>query len=61
MAKKFKISKVEYINKTFRLPKDLIEEISAAANASGVSANEFMIQTAQFALDNLELDHKDGR
>ena len=61
METKFKISKPDYVNKTFRMPKELVENISVAANTAGVSVNEFMIQAAQFALDNLETDDKNAK
>lgn len=61
METKFKISKPNYVNKTFRMPKELVENISVAANTAGVSVNEFMIQAAQFALDNLETDDKNAK
>lgn len=52
----FRINKVEYMNKTFRLPKRLVDELGKAANASGVSMNEFVIQAAEFALKNLVIE-----
>lgn len=52
----FRINKVEYMNKTFRLPKQLVDELGKAANASGVSMNEFVIQAAEFALKNLVIE-----
>lgn len=61
MSKKFRINKIDYVNKTFRFPKDLIDEINKVATKAGVSTNEFMIQAASFALENLELDDKDGQ
>lgn len=61
MSKKFRINKIDYVNKTFRLPRDLVDEINKVATEAGVSTNEFFIQAAYFALQNLELDDKDGQ
>ena len=61
MEKKFKITKTEYVNRTFRLPRDLVETVSIAASDAGVSVNEFMIQAARFALNNLDTDNKKSK
>ncbi len=59
MAKsEFRINKVEYVNKTFRLPKNIVDELGKAANEAGVSMNEFMLQALEFCLQNLVIDEK---
>lgn len=50
----FKIKKQEYVNKTFRISKDLSDRLAVAAQKEGVSMNEFVVQACEFALDNLE-------
>ncbi len=50
----FKIQKPEYVNRTYRLPKDLVEQLSEAAQREGVSSNEFVCQACKFALDHLD-------
>lgn len=56
MRKEFRIVKREYENRTYRIPKDLLEEVGIAASKAGVSANEFVVQALEFALSNLVID-----
>lgn len=56
----FKINKVDYVNKTFRLPASLVEELGKKSNEAGVSMNEFTIQALQFAFENLVEEDKNG-
>ena len=49
----FKIKKQEYINKTFRITKDLHERLSKIAQDENISMNELVVQCCEFALDNL--------
>ena len=58
MSKEFRIKKQVCENRTFRIPKDLLERLSVAAASAGVSANEFVVQSIEFALENLVLDEK---
>lgn len=48
--KAFKIEKTEYVTKTFRLQKDLYENIATLAQKEEVSINEFVVQAISFAL-----------
>jgi len=61
MANKFKINKIEYVNRTFRLPSDLVDALGKAANDAGVSMNEFVIQAVEYALDNLDTNDKNAK
>ena len=58
MRKEFRIRKTEYINKTFRMPKTLVDELGVAAQAANISVNELVIQSCQYALENLVLEKK---
>ena len=60
MSKEFKIVKREYENRTYRIPKDLLERLGTAASTAGVSANEFVVQAIEFALDNLATQEDKG-
>ena len=51
--REFKINKVDYVNKTFRLPASLVEKLGKKSNEAGVSMNEFTIQALQFAFEKL--------
>ena len=50
----FKISKPEMINKTFRMPLNLVEKLQIIAQEKGVSLNNLVIQCCEYALKNLE-------
>ena len=56
--REFKINKVDYVNKTFRLPASLVEKLGKKSNEAGVSMNEFTIQALQFAFENLVIEDK---
>ena len=50
----FQVKKVEYANKTFRLPCELIDELEKLAQEKDVSLNQLVIQCCQYALDHLD-------
>jgi predicted DNA binding CopG/RHH family protein len=52
----FEIKKVTSINKTIRLPSDLIDKIEELSTNSGISFNQFVLQAVRFAMDNLKTD-----
>ncbi len=49
----FKIKKTEYVNKTFRISKELNEQLSKVAQEENISVNELVVQCCKFALANL--------
>ena len=53
----FKIKKTEHINKTFRLPVELVEKMEKLAQSRGVSLNNLVVQCCEYALENI--DHSD--
>ena len=55
----FKIKKTEYVNKTFRITKDLNERLSQIAQKEDISMNELVVQCCEFALSNLS-DNKEN-
>ena len=55
----FKISKPEMVNKTFRMPAELIERLNAVAQAQKVSLNNLVRQCCEYALDNLSESEED--
>ena len=55
----FKIKKTEYVNKTFRITKDLNERLSRIAQKENISMNELEVQCCEFALSNLN-DNKEN-
>lgn len=50
----FKVQKEEMVNKTFRLPSKLIEELQELAQNKGVSLNNLVKQCCEYALKHLE-------
>lgn len=54
----FKVQKIEYSNKTFRMPNDLIAKLEQLAADKDISLNKLVIQCCEYALDNLGEDDK---
>ena len=52
----FKIEKPEMINKTFRLPQKLIQELQVVAQNNKVSLNNLVQQCCEYALKHLNRD-----
>lgn len=52
--KLFKIEKPEYVNKTFRIEKTLLERLEQIAQTEGVSVNSLVVQCCNYALDHLD-------
>ena len=46
----FKIQKTEYISKTFRLERELVERLAEYAARDGVSVNTLIAQCCEYAL-----------
>ena len=50
----FKVQKPEMINKTFRLPLNLVQELQIVAQNKDVSLNNLVQQCCEYALKHLE-------
>lgn len=50
----FKICKIEYINKTFRMPSALVKKLECLAQHKNVSLNNLIIQCCEYALENID-------
>lgn len=50
----FKVQKPETVNKTFRPPKELVQELQTVAQNQGVSLNKLVQQCCEYALKNLD-------
>ena len=50
----FKVQKPETVNKNFRLPKELVQELQTVAQNQGVSLNKLVQQCCEYALKNLD-------
>lgn len=47
------------INKTLRLPENMVDTVQALANLKNISFNRAIITLVEFALDNLDESDKD--
>ena len=55
----FKIQQNEQmVNKTFRLPVKLIEELTQVAAEEKISVNNLVRQCCEYALDNINADNR---
>ena len=54
----FKVEKIEMINKTFRLPLNLVQELQTIAQNQNVSLNNLVQQCCEYALKHFEGDFK---
>ena len=52
----FKVQKQEMINKTFRLPVKLVQDMQVIAQNKGVSLNNLVLQCCEYALKHLDKD-----
>ena len=54
----------EMVNKTFRLPADLVQKLDVVARSQGISMNNLVQQCCEYALsdlpDGMELKRKKG-
>ena len=50
----FKVKKTEYVNKTFRLPTDLVKRLEVVAQNKNVSLNNLVVQCCEYALENID-------
>ncbi|MFI3228476.1 MAG: hypothetical protein R3Y09_13890 [Clostridia bacterium] len=54
----FEVKKPEFVNKTFRLEKALVDELSQCASESDISLNALIAQCCRYALDNMKNEDK---
>lgn len=50
----FKVEREEYVNKTFRLEKKLVEELEKICDKKNISLNKLVVKCINYALENLE-------
>ena len=53
----FEVRKDEYVSKTFRLKKELVDELAKCASKNDISVNELVSQRCCYSLDNMEVKH----
>ncbi len=54
----FKVKKEEYVNKTFRMPVELVKKLEVLAQSEKVSVNNLVTQCCRYALENREKTEK---
>ncbi len=54
----FKVTKPEYVNKTFRMQVELVRRLEVLAQEKGVSLNNLVAQCCEYALENLKEEKK---
>ena len=57
----FKVNKPEMVNKTFRMPAELVERLNIVAQEQKVSLNNLVCQCCEYALNNMseKVDNKE--
>jgi len=50
----FEVIKPEVENRTFRMPKELLERLGKVAQKKEVSLNKLVIQCCEYALSNMQ-------
>ena len=51
-----RIERDEYVNRTFRMNKKLVDRMEQVCNAKNISLNKLMVICVEYALDNREED-----
>ncbi len=49
----FNVKKIEYVNKTFRMPMELVKELEIIAQDQKISLNNLVVQCCEYALSNI--------
>ena len=52
----FKVKKPDNINKTFRMPLELVRKLEILAQEKDVSLNNLVIQCCEYALENIDTE-----
>ena len=55
----FQVQRTETVSKTFRLPEDLVNQLSTVAQQQGVSMNNLVAQCCAYALAHLAKPQKE--
>ena len=50
----FKIEKEEYVNKTFRMEKKLVDVMERLCADKNISMNKLVVRCIEYALENME-------
>lgn len=50
----FRVKREEYVNKTFRIEKELIDKIQKVCNNKNISMNKLVVMCIEYAFKNME-------
>ena len=50
----FKVEREEYVNKTFRLEKKLVEQLEVICDDKNISLNKLIVRCVEYALENMD-------
>ncbi len=50
----FEIKKEEYVNKTFRMPIELVKKMEIIAQKEKISLNNLVVQCCEYSIKNLK-------
>lgn len=50
----FEVKKDEFINKTFRMPVELVKKLEIIAQSEKVSLNNLVVQCCEYSIKNLK-------
>ena len=56
----FKVEREEYVNKTFRIEKKLIDTLEKICDNKNISLNKLVVMCINYALDNMEDEEKEN-
>lgn len=56
----FKIEKEEYVNRTFRLSKKLVEKMELICSEKNISMNKLVVLCVNYALDDFDKEEPSG-
>ena len=54
----FKVQREEYVNKTFRMPSELVNQLETLAQNERVSLNNLIVQCCRYALEHLSTEEE---
>ena len=52
----FEVKKPEYVNKTFRMEKGLVDRLAKCAADNDISVNALVAQCCEYALDHMKIE-----
>ena len=57
----FQVKKKEYVNKTFRIERELLDKLGEVAQQENIYVNELVVQCCKYALDDMDVKNKNKK